>query len=283
MQNTVQSTNALFPEDAIMYIANYSTSMTNDSLVSLTGATWTNLGALTEMSAESKIETKQPASVNVEHEQVISKMAETINVTIQELNMTNYNKLMGQTAQSVSVAGSTTSAIETYAAGSVSTAAEKFYRFDNQNWTSTSATIPITPSNIVISGSSTYVIGVSYEVLQDEDSYWGWKIESTGAFTSTSALTISYGFTPKSQSILYHGGADTLQPCMLKIYSIYADGRTITTYYPRVEYVSGGSINHKAGGSGEFKDMKFGLEAREHQSYTYNSRKQYKIEVQTTA
>ena len=67
-QATVQSTNALYSEDQIVYIASYSTSMTNDSLSSLTGASWTHLGALTEFSREGKLETQQPPSMNVEHD-----------------------------------------------------------------------------------------------------------------------------------------------------------------------------------------------------------------------
>ncbi len=279
-QNTVQDADKLYSEDEIVYIAAYSTSMTSDSLASLTGASWTNLGSLAEFSRESKIETQQPPSQNVQHTQIISKMAETINLTIQELSPTNYNKLLGATAQSQIVAGSSTSASETYAAAAKS--ADQFIAFANQSWSTTSATIPIIPTGIVISGSSTYVLQQDYDIIQDSNKNYGIIFFSTGGFSSTQAITNAYSFVPKASNILWHGGADEITPVMLKVYTIQADNRTITTYYPRAEYVSGGSLNDKAGGSGEYKDIKFTLEAKEHQSFTYNGKKQFKIEVQTT-
>jgi hypothetical protein len=282
-QNTIQSTGVLYPEDEIVYIADYSTSMVNDSLASLTGASWTNIGALTEFSRESAIETTQPPSVNVEHEQQVSKMAENINLTIQELNMTNYNKLMGSLAQAQTVAGSSTAGSDSHAAGIYSTATDQFVKFKNQSWSSTSASLPISPTSIVVIGTSTYVLTQDYNIGRDANGDYGIFLQSTGAYSSTQALTINYDYVKKAQSILWHGGADKITPCMLKVYSLYADGRTITAYYPRVEYVSGGAITDKSNGSGEYKDMKFSLQAREHEYFTYNSKKQYKIEIQTTA
>lgn len=282
-QNRVQSTDALFTEDQIVYIADYSSNMTNDSLVSLTNATWTNIGSLTEFGREAAIETVQPPSQNCEHEQQVASMKENVNVTIQELSQTNYNKMLGGTAQAVTVAGSSTSTTESYTTGNISTSIERFYPFAEQNWSSTSASIPVTPENIIIDGSSTYLADQDYLLLQNEDYYFGFAIQSTGAHTSTSTLGIAYDFAPKAQNILYHGGADELTPIMMKVYSIYSDGRTITTYYPRVEYQSGGAVADKGANSGEFKDMAFSLQAREHEFYTYSGRKQYKVEVQTTA
>lgn len=282
--NSVQSSNVLFPEDEIVYLASYSTSMVSDALTSLTGASWTNLGALSEVSRESGVESITPASQNVTFPSQISKQEEKINITLQELNMTNYNKLMGSPAQAVTVAGTSTSASTSYAAGFWTTSIDKFVVFPEQNWTSTSASIPIVPSSIIISGSSTYVAGVTYRVSQNEDLYWGFMLYSTGSHTSTSVLTVAWGFTPKSQSILYHTEYDgSLTPFMLKFYSIYSDGRTITSYYPRVEYQSGGAIADKKGDSGEFKEMKFSLTAKVHDSFTYGGDKIYKVEVQTTA
>ncbi len=88
---------------------------------------------------------------------------------------------------------------------------------------------------------------------------------------------------PKGSNILAFGGSDELTPFMMKVYSIYSDGRTLTSYYPRVEYNSGGAIADKDQASGAWKDMKFTLEAREHQSYTWNSQKKYRIDIQTTS
>lgn len=280
-QNTVQSTNQLYPEDQIVYVADYSTGLVVDSLASLTGASWSNIGALAEFSREAKIETQQPPSMNVEHAQQISKMSETLNLTIQELNQAVYNKLMGNTAQAVTVAGSSTNATDTYSSNTVNF--DKLYLFNNQNWSSTSSTLPVTPASIVLYGSSTYVIAKDYDIIKDQNGQFGFVVFSTGGGTTASTYVLTYTFAPKAQSILYHGDADSLSPFMMKVYSIYSDGRTLTTYYPRVEYISGGAINDKAGNSGEFKDMKFSLEAREHDSYTYQSRNIYKIEVQTTA
>jgi hypothetical protein len=282
-KNTVQSTSKLYLADEIVYIGSYSTAMTNDSYASLTGAAWTNLGALSDFSREPKIDAAVPPSQNVEHETVITRMAETINLTVQELTQANYNKLMGGSAQAVNVTGSSTSNIETYSTGTLSTAVISFHKFVQQNWSTTSATIPVTPASIVVAGSSTYVLGVSYDVIQDADFNWGFVVVSTGAITSTAAITVSYTYAPKTADILYHGGADNLTPFMLKVYSVYADGRALLTYYPYVNYMSGGAVADKAGGKAEYKDMKFTVEAKEHPTYTYLSRKQFRIDVQTTA
>lgn len=277
MQNTVQSTSKLYLADEIVYIADYSTSMTNDSLNSLTGASWVNLGALTEFSREANIEAVTPPSQNVEHETVINRMAETINLTIQELLQSNYNKLLGGSGQAQTVAGSSTNTSVTYAAGVVSTAVEKFYKFPQQNYSSTGVAVP---GSVVISGSSTYVAGVSYEVIQDSNGDFGFFITSTGAHTSTSALVVAITYAPKAQEILWHGGADSLTPFMLKVYSVYSDGRAITAYYPYVNYVSGGAVTDK--NIGEFKDIAFTVEAKEHPTFLYNSRKQFRIDIQST-
>ena len=282
-QNTVQSTSKLYLADEIVYIASYSTSMTNDSLASLTGASWTNLGALAEFSREAKIEAVTPPSQNVLHETVINTMGETINLTVQELTQANYNKLMGGAGQSVTVAGTSTSATETYSTSALSTAAPKFVKFQNQNWSSTSATIPVTPASIVIYGSSTYVVGSTgdYIVTQNEDSEWGWLMNSTGNADLSTSIHVAYTYAPKAQSILYMGGADNLTPFMLKVYSVYSDGRMLTAYYPYVNYLSGGAIADKK--LGEYKDIKFGLEAKEHPSFTYLSKRQFRIDIQSTS
>jgi hypothetical protein len=282
--NQVQSTGVLFPEDEIVYIAPHSTSMVNDALTSFTGAVWTNLGALAEVSRESGVESITPASQNVSFQSQISKQEEKINITLQELNMSNYNRLMGSPAQAVTVVGTSTSASTSYAAGFWSTATDKFFTFPQQSWSSTSASIPIVPTSIILSGSSTYVAGVTYRVTQNDSLNWGILLLSTGAISSTDTLTLSFDYKPKSQSILYHTEYDgSLTPFMLKFYSIYSDGRTITSYYPRVEYQSGGAIADKKGDSGEFKEMKFSLTAKLHDTYTYSGNKVYKVEVQTTA
>lgn len=279
-QATVQSTNALYAEDQIVYIASYSTSMTNDSISDLSGATWTNLGALTEFSREAKLETQQPPSMNVEHEQIISKMAETINVGIQELNMTNYNKLMGSVGYSTNTVGSATTAADVYSTGALDD--DMFIKFKNQSWSSTHASIPISPAGIVVQASSTFALDADYMVMQNENLEWGIMLLSSGSFSTATTHLIKYSFVPKGSNILAFGGADELTPFMMKVYSIYADGRTLTSYYPRVEYVSGGAISDKDQASGAFKDMKFGLEAREHQSFTWDSKKRYRIDIQTT-
>jgi hypothetical protein len=282
-QNTVQSTSKLYLADEIVYIASYSTGMANDSYASLTGASWTNLGALSEFSREPKIDASTPPSQNVEHETVITRMAETINLTVQELTQANYNKLMGGSAQAVSISGSSTAIIESYSTGTLSTAVISFHKFTQQNWSTTSATIPISPTGIVIGGSSTYVLGVSYDVIQNEIFEWGFVVVSTGGITSSAAITVNYSYTPKSASVLYHGGADNLTPYMMKVYSVYSDGRALLTYYPYCNYMSGGAVSDKAGGKGEYKDMKFTIEAKEHPTYTYLNRKQFRIDIQTTA
>lgn len=281
-QNTVQSTSKLYLADEIVYISTYSTSMTNDSLASLTGAAWTNLGALSEFSREAKIEAVTPASQNVLHETVINTMGETINLTLQELTQANYNKLMGGAGQAVATVATATTAADSYSTSAFpSTAAAKFIKFKNQSWSTTSATIPISPSGIVITGSSTHVLNNSYSVLQNEFNEWGFEIYTTGQISSTIALTVAYGYIPKASNALYMGGADNLTPFMLKVYSVYSDGRMLTAYYPYVNYISGGAIADKK--LGEYKDIKFTVEAREHPSFTYLSKRQFRIDLQSTA
>jgi hypothetical protein len=279
-QTSVQSSDALYFEDLIFSIASYSTTLTDDSLSDVSGASWTNVGAVTEFSREGAIETSQPPAMNVEHEQQITKSAENLNVTIQELNMTNYNILNGSQAQAVTVSGTSTSASDTYAAAVLS--ANKFVKFKEQSWSSTSATIPIVPTDIIVGGSSTYTTPGDYETLQDSNNFWGLMFTSTGAFSSTQSFTIAYDLVPKAQTQLWYGGADELTPFMVKVDAVMSDGRQITSYYPRVEYVSGGAVADKGNASGEFKDMAFSLQAREHPDYTYTSRKQFRIDVQST-
>jgi hypothetical protein len=276
-QNEVQSSNALFWEDMVVYIADYSTSLVNDSKASLTGASWTNLGAVTEFSRESAIETAQPPSMNVEHQQQVTKMAENINVTLQELTFENYNKLIGAAAQSVTVTGSSTEASDT----SAGTELNFFYKFAQQSWSSTSSTIPIAPTDIIISGAGAYTTPEQYEIIQDANFQWGIMFTSTGGASTDAGHTAAYDFFPRAGTDLYHGGADELTPFMICVYALMADGRTLTSYYPRVEFVSGGAISDKAQGSGEYKDIPFTLQAREHESYTYGSRKQYKLDSVT--
>jgi hypothetical protein len=281
-QNTVQSSNALFIEDQIVYVTSYSSAKPNDVLTGLSGASWTNIGALSEFSREAKIETQVPASQNVQHDPFVSKMGETINVSIQELNPDVYNMMMGSAAQSQIIAGSSTATYSTsYPAGTVGT--DQFYAFPQQNWSSTSSTLPAAPTSHVLSGSTgAYVNKVDYYIMKNEAGYYGYKLYSTGNHTSTNTLTVNVGYVPKAQDILWHGGADTLTPMAMKVYSVYSDGRALTSYYPYVNYMSGGAIRDKGDGSGEFKDMNFGMEAKEDPNWTYNGRKQFRVDVFTT-
>lgn len=202
-QNTVQNSSLLIPEDCIVYVASYSSTIT--TLQELSSASWMNLGALAEFSVESANASVQPASLNVEHNQIITKEAETINVTLQEYNSSIVNILRGGSAQQVS-------------------------------------------TNVTIVGST----------------------------VSSSAAAIA--------DVLYSGDADSLSPMMIKVMTSLADGRTRWVFYPKVNYVSGGAApNPKAQGTGEFQTQAFTLEARESTAVTYNGRKQFRIEVFSTA
>lgn len=99
----------------------------------------------------------------------------------------------------------------------------------------------------------------------------------------STTLDLMGGTSAASLDVLYSGDADVITPCMLWEIATYSDNRTRQTYFPRVFYVSGGSFNPKNQGSGEYGDMGFVLEARESTALTYNSRKQYRIELQSTA
>lgn len=99
-QNVVQNSSLLIFEDVIAYVAAYSTTYT--TLAELSSATWLNCGALSELSFESANATVQPASLNVEHGQIITKEEETINITLQEYNSSIVNYLRGGVSQQVS-------------------------------------------------------------------------------------------------------------------------------------------------------------------------------------
>lgn len=199
-QETIQNTSYLYPEDAYCSIATWTSSITTSTMLS-TATTWYRVGALAELSVEAANASVQPASMNVEHSQVVTKEAETINITIQEQNPTILNILRGASAQSVST---------------------------------------------------------TLDVLSS---------------TSTAVCTI-----------LYSGDNNTLTPMMIWITSRYSDGRSKSSIYPYVHYVSGGgSGNPKAQGTGEYQDIKFTLEARESTCFLFNNRKQFRIEVWSTA
>lgn len=107
-QNVIQNSSFLLPEDIILYVAALSTEA---SLLEISSATWHNLGALTEYSRESAIATVQPAAFNVEHQQILTKEAETINFTMQEFNSSLVNICRGGVSAQVStfLPGSTSS------------------------------------------------------------------------------------------------------------------------------------------------------------------------------
>jgi len=173
------------------------------TLTELSSAAWINVGALSEFSVESANASVMPAALNVEHKQIITKEAETINLTLQEQNSSVVSILRGGLSQQVS-------------------------------------------TTVTIVGS-----------------------------TSSSAA---------AAEVLYSGDADALTPMMIKVMTTLSDHRSRWVFYPYVHYVSGGgAFNPKTQGSGELQTAAFTLEARESTAVTYNSRKQYKIEVYSTA
>ncbi len=99
-QNVVQNSSLLIFEDVIGYVASYTTD-TSLTLAELSSAAWLNVGALSELSFESANATVQPASLNVEHGQIITKEEETINLTLQEYNSSIVNLLRGGVSQQV--------------------------------------------------------------------------------------------------------------------------------------------------------------------------------------
>lgn len=99
-QNTVQNSSLLIFEDVIGYVSAYTSSVT--TLGEMSSATWLNMGALAELSFESANATVQPASLNVEHGQIITKEEENINITLQEYNSSIVNYLRGGVSQQVS-------------------------------------------------------------------------------------------------------------------------------------------------------------------------------------
>lgn len=100
-QNSVQNSSYLYQEDMTLYVSTWTSAVTASSMLS-SGFTWQNAGALTEFSLESANASAIPGSLNVEHESVITKEAETINLTLQEINQTIMNVLRGEASQSLS-------------------------------------------------------------------------------------------------------------------------------------------------------------------------------------
>lgn len=200
-QNTVQNSSFLIPEDCVVYVAEFSSNIT--TLAELSSATWLNVGAIAEFGLESANASVVPPALNVEHDTVITKEADTINITLQEYNSSIVNILRGGASQLVS-------------------------------------------TTVTIVGS-----------------------------TSTSAALAS---------VLYSGGADTLTKFMMKVTTKLADNRSRWTFYPNVNYMSGGGApSPKTQGSGEFQTQAFTLEARESTAVIYNNRRQFRIEVFSTA
>lgn len=184
----------------VLYVSTWTSAVTASSELS-TGFTWQNAGALTEFSLESANASAIPGSLNVEHESVITKEAETINITLQEDNPTIKNILRGEAGQQVST-----------------------------------------------------------------------------------TLDLMGGTSDASLSILYSGDADVLEKFALWVYWKNSEGRSKSIFYPACNYISGGAgANPKAQGSGEFQDTPFTIEARESTAFLFGTRKQFRIEMESTA
>jgi hypothetical protein len=283
-QNVVQNSDNLFLEDVIVYYATYSTSLTNDSLSSITGASWNNIGSLLEFSRESAIETATPESFNVEHDQVITRENENINMTIQEIDYDTYQVLSGSIAQQQTVAGSTTDETYVIAANGIAALYDPV-QLPQQNYEGNSSTpVAVATSNVSIyvdGSTSTPLTSTSYDIVLLPNGNYALTAISTG-WDITLASSVTYVYTPRASNVLWFGGADETTPFMLWVYSIQADGRTLETFYPEVYYVSGGTVTDAAQGTGTYKNVPFGLQAREHKSFTYNGRRQMKIERKST-
>jgi hypothetical protein len=280
-QNTIQDKNDLYLEDVIIYIADFSTSLTNDSLTDVTGASWTNLGAVMEFSREAAVESVEPESFNVEHDQFITKEAENINITLQEINLTVINQLKGGISQAQSVSGTTNSTNFVIAAAAVTLGEPtKLPQQDFTGNVSVPQSIDESLFSIFLDGSTGAALSTAaYRVvaLNDGQGNYG-VIPFTTAWDVAIASSVNYDFVPLASSLLWSGDAETTTPFMLWVYAQMSDGRVIETFYPEVHYVSGGQVSDKQRNSGSFKDVPFGLQAREHDSFLYNSRKQYKID-----
>lgn len=287
-QNVVQNKDQLFLEDAIVYIANYSTSLTNDSLADITGASWTNIGSIGELTREASIETVQPEAFNVEHDQVITKESENITLNVQEINQTNINKMMGASGQSVATSSTETSTSFVIAANTLSV--YEPYKYPSQDFAGNATTpqaLASTDFTIYVDGSTAAAVPSSaYTIIQLNDGQGNYGLSFLSTVSSnvdlTQASSVTYNYTPRTNSQLWYGGADELTPFMMWISAVMADSRQLDTYYPEVHYVSGGAITDSAQASGAFKNVSFTLNAREHTSFTYNNRRIYKIEQSST-
>jgi hypothetical protein len=284
-QNVVQNKDDLYLEDVIVYIADYSTAMVNDSITSFTGASWTNIGSVGEFSRETAAETVTPDSFNVEHDQVITKEAENLTLNVQEIEFDIINKLKGLTGQQVTVSATATSTDFVIVASQLSL--YESVKFPQQDF-SGSATVPqaisSTDVTIYVDGSTGVALtSTSYSIVEMNDGQGNYGLVpiSTG-WDVTLASSVTYNVTPKAQSITYNGGADEITPFMMWIDANMSDGRNIKSYYPEVYYVSGGAVADSAQGTGQYKNVPFSLQGREHKTYTYNSRRQYKVEIKST-
>lgn len=284
-QTVVQNKDELYLEDAIVYIADYSTSLTNDVDTDVVGATWTNIGAIGELTREAQIESSQPEAFNVEHDQVITKESENLTFTVQEINQTNINKLMGAMGQAVTTSGSSTNTSFVIASSQVELyEPTKLPEQDFSGNATSPQALDEADIDVFVDGSTGAAVSTAaYRIVQLNDGQGNYGITPiTTAWDVSLASSITERFVPRSNSELFFGGADELTPIMVWISAVMADSRQIDTFYPETFYVSGGAITDAAQASGAFKNVSFTLNAREHKSYTKNSRRVYKIEKIST-
>jgi hypothetical protein len=272
-QETVQNTNDLYVEDMTISYADYISNPTDDSIADFTGASWTRLGAVEEGGSTSGIETATPPAMNVEHTNVTTVQQETIDLTVQELNADAIVKLMGGLVDKETVAGTPVAgASQVVASGGWGY--NDFILIENQNGDGSAITV-----NSVTGGTDGALVSGTdfFEGTNDAGQYGVFVIDSATVTTESQTMTIDYDYTPNAETRIYLGGQETQTQFMLRFQSTQSDGRQIDIIFPRVEYVSGGSIVHQAFNSESFKNIPFSLVAKEHDNYTQNGKKRLRI------
>ena len=275
-QAEINSNNDLYVQDVKVWYATYIADPTDDSETDITSATWASLGALTEAGKESQRETAEPPAMNVVHSQIVTKEQTNISLTLQEINPTTLDVLMAGLIQTTTTAGTLVSDA-TQAIVSGSWAFNQFIPFENQN--GDASTIAVTSIIAEYTGDTpatpyTLEAGTDYYLGTNDSGLYGVYIVATSDVSELAqGIAVIYSYTPNASKTVWEGGADSIDPFMLRFSSVQGDGRTIEVYFPRCEYSSGGQITDKDKNSEEYKEMPFNFVAKEHESYTQNGRK----------
>ena len=264
---TVQDPSALYVKDVKVMWAPYQETPT---IASVKGASWVDLGALTEAGRESNVAFETPASLNVKHNKVNTTTEINLNLTLQEISRANRIRLSGGLFKqadvlAAEVVGATQDIEIGYTYG-------KFIKLENQNADGSANVI----TSIVQDpgGADTpLVLDTDYfKIFNDKGEYGIYIIDSVTA-DNTIATRITYNYTPAEIKRTLMTETNMINPFMLRFVSTMSDGRTLDDFYPRVEFTGGLETTDKNYDASEFKDMTWSGVAQLHDELFFDGAK----------